>query len=379
MTLAKDNLPSEPPRRGRLAGLLRRAGSFLVSRGLAITLLAGVLVCCLVGVTAVRPGRAAELIFSTLWFNTLLVLLALSSASAFFSRIWRRKLTLVSVGMILFHVSFAAMLGGIVYNRLFYFRGVLRLTEGETLPNGQIESYDVAEHGRFFDRSQLPGETTLVRMHANYRVGSENKRAAYEIAVDSGEERERGIIYPTEYMDFEGMRFFSSKEGYSVLVVLYGPDGRENYGAYVPLQSFKQADETFVYATGTANGMEPFHFPAPPEEPRAVMLLAYLPSREAERGGQVRFDIQPFESHGVAGERRSETVMVGGRLELGGFALSPKEIRYWVGMEVRHDPGLVVILSSLCLGVVGMTLIFIGRLRPGPARRRAKEMRAATA
>src|SRR5512133_774844 len=190
-----------PLREGRPATPLRRLHLFLVSPKLAIALLIGVLGCCLVGVTVLRGARAGQLIFSTLWFNALLVLLAVSSAAAFFTRIWRRKLTLVSAGMILFHLCFAAMLGGIVYNRLFFFRGVLRLTEGETLPNGQLESYDWSEQGRFFDRSRLPGETTLLRMHVNYSVGSDNKRAAYEIAVDSGDARVRHIIYPTEYLD----------------------------------------------------------------------------------------------------------------------------------------------------------------------------------
>ncbi|MBL0277582.1 MAG: hypothetical protein IPQ24_16135 [Anaeromyxobacter sp.] len=61
------------------------------------------------------------MIFSTLWFNGLLVLLAVSSAAAFFSRIWKRKASLVQAGMIIFHLSFLAVLGGVVVNSLFHF------------------------------------------------------------------------------------------------------------------------------------------------------------------------------------------------------------------------------------------------------------------
>lgn len=352
------------------AGALRKANSFLTSPGLAIALLAVVLACCLVGVTILRGAHAGKLIFSTLWFNALLVLLALSSAAAFFSRIWKRKLTLVSVGTIVFHLSFAAMLGGIVYNRLFFFDGMLRLTEGETLPNGQLESYDRIDRGRFFESSRLRGETTLVRMHRNFKVDGGNKRAAYEIAVGEGASRPRSIIYVTEYLDFEGVRFFCSKEGYSILVVMSEKDGRVIYGAHVPLQSLKQADGSTLYAAGTADGPVAFAFPPPPEHPRAELQLSFRPNSVVERAGEVTFHVRPLGRDGAPGDERKGMVVVGWPFDAGDFTLSPGEIRYWVGMNVRYDPGLTVILASLCFGLGGVVVTFAGRLRQGARRRR---------
>src|SRR5512133_2434529 len=225
MSQPESPVAAAPPGR-RSQGLAGRAYAFLVSPRLAIALLVGVLACCVVGVTVYRGARAWELIFSTLWFNALLVLLALSSGAAFFTRIWRRKLTVVSAGMILFHVSFLALLGGVVYDGLFHFKGTMRLTEGETLPNGKVESYDELEHGRFFDFGRLRGETTLRAMHRGYQVDGQDKRAAYEVVVEDGERREQGTIYVTRHLDFEGVRYFPSKEGYSLLVVLHERDGQ---------------------------------------------------------------------------------------------------------------------------------------------------------
>lgn len=88
-----------------------------------MTLLVAILACCVIGVTVLREERAWSLIFSTLWFNGLLVLLVVNVGFCFFGRIWGRKVTLISLGMILFHLSFIAMFAGIVYNSLFYFRG----------------------------------------------------------------------------------------------------------------------------------------------------------------------------------------------------------------------------------------------------------------
>lgn len=363
----------------RPGGALEKVHALLVSPRLAIALLVAVLACCVVGVTVLRGARAGELIFSTLWFNALLVLLALSSAAAFFSRIWRRRLTLVSAGMILFHLSFAALLGGIAYNRLFFFDGLLRLTEGETLPTGRVESYDRIDKGRFFDLSRLGGETTLVRMHANYKVSGANKQAAYEIAVEDGEARARSVIYVTEYLDFDGVRFFCSKEGFSVLVVMSDRGGREIYGAHVPLQSFKQEDGSYLYAAGTAAGPTGFSFPPPPEHPRADLELSFRPNTVVERAGDVRFRVWPLGRSGVPVTERAGEVPVGGHFEAGDLTLSPREIRYWVGMNVRHDPGLPVILASLCFGLAGMVMTFAGRVRQGLARSRSAYNRAPAA
>lgn len=351
------------------AGLGRRVGALLVSPRLAIGLLIVVLACCLVGVTVVRGVEAGRLIFATLWFNALLVLLAISSASAFFSRFWRRKLTVVSVGMITFHLCFLGVLGGVVLNGLFAFRGTLRLTEGETLGVGAASSYDEHEQGRLFDPAWLRGTVTLVKMHTNYKVGDENKRAAYELEFQDGAARARRIIYVTEYQTFQGVRFFSLKEGYSVLVVLSNLSGRVLGGAHVPLQSIRQADGSYLYATGTTTQPGPFGFPA--EQPHLELEVDYFPGL-VERTGKVRFQARPLGADGPTGTARVGMAAVGEQVDLDGHRLAPREIRYWVGLSVRYDPGLNVILVSLTLGLLGMALTFIGRVRQGPGRRGAK-------
>ncbi len=370
-------LPSHDPRPAGAAPARRREGPagrayrLLTSPKLAIAVLVFVLACCLVGVTALRPERAWQVIFSTLWFNAVLVLLAVSSASAFFTRIWRRKLTVVSAGMILFHVSFAALLGGVVVNGLFHFKGVMRLTEGETLPNDRLESYDSVERGRLFDLGRLQGATTLLRMHAKYEVDGRDKRAAYEIAVGDARARKTGVIYVTQDLEYRGIRYLCAKEGYSVLVVMSDRDGREIYGAHVPLQSLKQPDGSRWYVTGTSTSPESFPFPPPPERPRTELLLSFRPNTVVERTGDVGFHLAPVAPSRPKDAERSGVVIVGGTFDAGEFVLSPREIRYWVGMDVRYDPGLHVILASLCAGLAGMVITFVGRLRQAARKQMA--------
>jgi cytochrome c biogenesis protein ResB len=269
--------------------------------------------------------------------------------------------------MIVFHVSFAALLCGVVVNGLFHFKGVLRLTEGETLPTDRLESYDQAEFGRFFDFRRLRGDTKLLRMHTKYTVEGQDKRAAYEIEVGEGSQKTIGTIFITRDLDHRGVRYLCSKEGYSVLVVLEDRDGAELFGAFVPLQSIKHERGGVLYATGTATRPERFPFPPPPDEARAELLVTYRPSTVKEREGEVGFEVLPL-GPGVPEILRDGQVPVGQAFDAGLFKLRPREVRYWVGMDVRYDPALNVILASLCAGLGGMVLIFVGRIRQGSRR-----------
>ena len=349
--------------------------SFLSSVKLALLLLIMILICCIVGVTIFRGAQAGALIFSSLWFNGLLVLLVVNIAFCFFGRIWGRKVTLISFGMILFHLSFVAMLCGIIYNSMFYFRGVIRLTEGETLPSGDPQSYDYLEHGRLFNLNKLKGETTLKTMHTGYQVDGADRFAAYDIAVGEGTAKKQGVIYITKSMEHSGFRYFNDREGYSVAVVLYNKKGAELYGAFVPLQSIKQIDAkgnaVYLYTTGTKDRPGSFPFPQDPLEPLFALQIAYMPSalKFKEREGEAFLQVWPLaatESHKEEKPIVSGKIPVGQKILAGDHYLSVKEVRYWVAMNVRYDPGQPIVLTSLWVGLGGMIITFIGRMRRRP-------------
>lgn len=350
------------------ARIWRNIYNYLASVKLAIALLIIILVCCVSGVTIVRGARAGALIFGTIWFNGLLVLLVVNVAFCFFGRIWGKKVTLVSLGMVLFHLSFVAMLGGVVYNSLFYFRGMIRLTEGETLPNGDPESYDDIDHGRYFDLSKLKGETTLVKMYKGYKISGEEKQVAYEVAVGERASKKQGVIYITQKLHHNGFDYFRDREGYSLLIVLYDRHGQEFYGAYVPLQSLKQKDESYLYSTGTKNGPGSFQFPQGSHKPMFSLQAVYLPSllKERERGGEALFTIRPLREKEPGPEDTplaEGKAPIGSRVKMGDYYLAAQQVRYWVVMTVRYEPGKPIVLTSLWFGLGGMLMTFIGRTR----------------
>ncbi len=365
-TISEDETYPIEPRYHPLHKIPRKMYDFFASAKLAMFLLVVILACCLAGVTIVRDKKAWDVIFSTLWFNGLLVLLIVNVACCFFGRIWGRRVTLVSFGMILFHLSFVTMFAGIIYNSFFYFRGSLRLTEGEVLPNGDTQSYDSIDKGRFFAFSKLKGETTLIKMHRGYRVAGDDKRAAYEIAVGSGPMKKEAIIYPTKNLEYRGFGYFPEKEGYSALAVIYDKQGHEVYGGFLALQSFKSdKDSSYMYSIGTKDSPTVVNFPPEPNMPVLAMNLAYSPDKNTEKKGDIYFDVYPVVKAGSKGTDiplSSGKVAVGAKFDTGNGALEVKEIRYWTAMMVRYEPGKPIILTSLWIGLFGVTLTTLARM-----------------
>lgn len=359
-----ESFPIEP-RYHPVNRILRKIYDFLASAKLAMFLLVAILLCCLAGTTIYRDKKAWEVIFSTLWFNALLVTLVINVAACFFGRVWGRRVTLISFGMILFHLSFVMMFLGIVYNSLFYFRGTIRLTEGETLPSGDLRSYDDSRMGLFFNISRIKGETTLIRLHTGYKADGKDKRAAYEIAVGDGPSRKEGIIYITKHLASKGFKYFPDKEGYSLLTILSDRQGKEIYGAYLPLQSLKQKDEGILYTTGTRDGPTIIRFPQEPQKPLIGLNVSYKPDPQSERSGEAFFQIY---QRGEQNQKPDETPIASGKapikgmFDAGEYKLSVKEVRYWTAMAVRYEPGQPIVLTSLWVGLFGVTLTTVARI-----------------
>lgn len=363
------------PRYHPIHKIPRKIYNFLASAKLAMALLVVVLVFCLIGVTVYRGEEAWRLIFNTLWFNGLLVLLVINVACCFFGRIWGRRITVVSFGMILFHLSFVMVFLSIAYNSLFYFRGKIRLTEGESLSSSDPNSYDSFERGRFFSFTHIKGETKLIKMHTGYKVGSEDKRWAYEVAVGEQDNRKQDIIYITHKLTHNGFDYFNDREGLSLSVDLLDKQGNPIYGAFLPLQSIEQPDGSYVYATGVKDGNKvtatPMFFPPLPEKPRFAMQIAYFPSKIDALKGDVECQLYPLD---LQDRPLLDTPLVNAKKSLGAkfasgdYAVAGGEVRYWVSMLVRYEPGKPVLLASLWVGLAGLIITTVGRMFKKPGR-----------
>jgi len=369
----EETFPLEP-RYHPLHRIPRLIYDVLASAKLAMALLIIILICCLTGATVWRGVEAGRLIFGTIWFNSILVLLVVNIACCFFGRIWGRRITIVSFGMILFHLSFVVMLLAIIYNSLFYFRGTIRVTEGESIPSYDPLSYDLLAKGRFFNFSHLKGDTTLIKMHTGYKIGDEDKRAAYEVSVGEEGTTKQGFIYTTHKLSHKGVDYFNEKEGYSLLLMLADKQGKDIYGVHVPLQSIQVSKDSFSYATGYIDKAkreikkDTIPFPAAPESPLFALKAEYIPAKQKERAGDVMFSTYSLDDKGMPDYNRQIAegkTPVGTPFSAGEYLLTAKEVRYWVGMTVRYEPGKPILLTSLWVGLIGMIITTIGRMMRG--------------
>ena len=359
-----ESFPVEP-RYHPVNRILRAVYDFMASSKLAMFLLIAILICCVIGVTVLRERSASEMIFGTLWFSALLVLLVANVACCFFGRIWYRKLTMITFGMILFHLSFVTMFAGIIYDSLFKFEGIIRLTEGESLQSGDPQSYDLARQGRFFNFQNLKGSTTLNSMQTKYNVDGLDKTVAYDVTIGTVDKMKQGIVFITHHLDYDGFRYFRDKEGYSVLLVISDKQGRELTGAFIPLQSYRQKDNSFIYASGNKDAPSDFNFPQDATKPLYNIQFVYHPSKLSERGGDVSYKVRPYRADNVPNTDTplaEGTVAVGSSVPAGENLIVFKEVRYWAAMNVRYDPGQSLVLLSLWVGLGGMIITMAGRI-----------------
>jgi hypothetical protein len=56
------------------------------------------------------------------------------------------------------------------------------------------------------------------------------------------------------------------------------------------------------------------------------------------------------------------TVGINEKLAFGEYQLSPREVRYWVGMKVLYSPGKPIVMVSLWIGLLGLIITNIGRM-----------------
>lgn len=342
--------------------------SFLWSTKIALGLLVIISLSCAVGVL-LPPAMGKEAVFTSYWFNLLLILLTVNIVSCITRRTMFLRLS--QAGTTVFHLGLVLLFIGVVYDQLFFFEGAIRLTEGETLNCAERTSYDWATKGRFFEVSKLKelGSIYFHKLHIAYQEGGKERARANEIAVgEDFKTRTTHAVYVTRPFVYKGFEFFrNEKDGYSPLFVLRDKSGKLLGGSYAPLQSIRQKDGTYEYRSGSALLPGSFDFPQYPGRPPVLRLqTVYRPHKTDKRTGDVSFQVwkaTPYPER-ADGEQQSEELFsgkaaFGERVRAGDYFLSMDEVRYWTSINVIYRPGLGVIFFSFWVTLAGLVLNII--------------------
>jgi hypothetical protein len=132
-------------------------------------------------------------------------------------------------------------------------------------------------------------------------------------------------------------------------------------------------DGSYIYTTGTKEGPAAFNFPPEPLSPLLGMNLAYRPDKNAEKKGDIYFDVYRLIKTALKQPGKplnTGKVVVGEVFDTGNYRLKVKEVRYWVAMSVRYEPGKSIVLASLWVGLFGVTLTTLARMFKKPASKR---------
>ena len=98
--------------------MLNKLFRLLWSTKVALVLLVLIFLSCVVGVSLPR-AVGHEVVFSSLWFNLLLVLLIVNTVFCIAKRI--RIMSLSQAGTTVFHLGLVLLFAGVVYDQLFFF------------------------------------------------------------------------------------------------------------------------------------------------------------------------------------------------------------------------------------------------------------------
>jgi hypothetical protein len=342
--------------------------NILASTKLALVLLTMILLSSVVGVL-LPPALGKEVVFSSLWFNLLLILLIVNIVFCITKR--TNVLRLSQAGTTIFHLGLVLLCIGVAYDQLFYFEGSIRLTEGETLDCAERTSWDRVKTGPFFQISKLNelGPLYFHKLHVAYREEGKYKGETVEIAVgEDVQQGKRHIIYKPRPLKYKGFEFYrDNKDGFSPLLVLRDLKGKVLYGAYAPLQSIPQKDGKYLYRSGTALAPGRFNFPQDPGLPRVFNLkTTYYPDKTKQMAGTVSFQVWKARPDGESSEELyNGKAAFGERVRAGDYTLSMDEVRYWTSINVTHRPGLGLVFGSFWIAFGGLIMnVILKTIKP---------------
>jgi len=333
--------------------------TFLRSTRLALILLILVFLSSILG--AILPSALGrEIIFSSLWFNFLLVLLTVNILFCTLRRITNLRKFIhefTRIGSTIFHFSFILLFIGVTYNSLFFFEGGIRLAEGESLSCSDEQNYDWIRKGRFFEIAKLKnlGEIYLHKLYPVYYVKGDYKGVANKISLRTESNEKEGIIYVNSPLKYKGFEFYHEVDGLSPLFVFRDRWGRVLDGAYAPMHAVKRPDGNFNYVAG---------FPFPQTNPFFGLWVVLFPPTKDERAKiflEVKQLVSPNQS-GVEIELFKGKVFLKETVPVGFFFISVDEVRYWSRMKVIYRPGLPLIFSSFWLALSGISLATVAKM-----------------
>ena len=251
------------------------------------------------------------------------------------------------LGSIVFHLAILVVIAGVLLNNLYRFRGVLGVTEGQTVRDVPA---DYVRLSTGYLRRDAVGRysLTLDRLDRNRLIGdAATEEATVTLHPSDGGPPVAGPVRVNHPLRWGGLEFhMGSRPGYSPEVVVQDADRRPLYRRFVRLKV-------------AARGQEKVHedyFMLP--DGKTMVGVNLIPS-----------DRDP----GVVDRRltvkRSEAVLFEGPLAAGDtlavadLRITIPRVRNWCYLQVEGNPMLWMVFSGFWLGLGGLAISVVARVK----------------
>ncbi len=292
---------------------------------------------------------------------------------------WTRE-----AGSLIFHWSFFVLMAGLFVTRAFGFTGFAVIVEGKTWVEAPI-GIDEYNPGWYGDNTHQGFQIALDKFEAKFRPeGGAMDFVSHVRVIDNGKEIAKDIRV-NDPLSYRGIKMYQTSFGWATRIVVADPTGQTVFDDFITLAPKGPRNSW----TGVVK--------VPGLRPQGALEVFFLPTAELisdkearayndELGPGVRLQARPgpptanspaivFKEYrgdlGLDGVAQNVSVLdksrLGNPVDAGGAGLAGRsfqttdglsvtfpELRHYSVFQVKHDPGLVVMLIAASLIMLGL-------------------------
>lgn len=270
-------------------------------------------------------------------------------------------------GLPLFHVSLVIILFWAVLSLGFLSRGVIEITEGQTIQENH-QAYRYLDEGRFFNEAHGNFLLTLQKLEVKYSSNGPPEDAEATMLFQTGNGIvQKQVLNKSQEGRFRGFNIYLGKMGYAPLLIVKDSSGKWIAGNFYNVSAVK--DESGEY------------YQQKLEIPEAGMLVNVKLYPDIERKENYRdinayspvkpgMDIQVLDTVSAKGIDKTAaqtannvayegTIKLGETVNLQNYSLEFPELRRYAELIVVRDPGVIVIFTGFWLAVVSLLVYYL--------------------
>lgn len=277
-----------------------------------------------------------------------------------------------SWGLPLFHVSLLIILMWAVISLGFSSKGVVEITEGQTIQENH-QAYRYLEEGRFFQEAHGNFSITLEKMEVKYKADGPPEDANATLLFKTAQDSQEQVLNKSQEGRFKGFNLYLSKLGYAPLLIIKDTSGKWITGNFYNVAPSKDESGELY--------REEINFP----ETGMVVKLRFYPNLTGKDNPQQQNAYTPLnpgidievlvpakeklndQEKATSGDSTQGnyqvdyqgTVRLGETVKLSNYQLEFPELRRYGEFIIARNFGVTVIFAGFWLAVISLLIFYL--------------------